>query len=187
MAVPDFQSFLLPLLKLASDGNEHSIAEAVEKMAQAFQLSDEDRTELLPSGKQTRITNRVGWALTYLRKAGLLSTVQRGSFQLTERGRQVLAEAPPRIDLKFLQSRFPEIGEFRREEEDDPAKFSVNEGMWSTRPGLEEKIRERFERFLPDAAIRRSALELFAFAIETPTRSAAPPGTCAIWRPACDL
>lgn len=166
MAVPDFQSFLLPLLKLASDGSEHSLAEALDKMAQIFQLSDEDRTELLPSGKQPRINNRIGWALTYLRKAGLLSKVRRGSFQLTDRGRQVLAEAPARIDLKFLQSRFSEIVEFRREEEDAPAEFSVNDGTWSARPGVEEKIRERFERLLPDAATRRSALGLFAFAIE---------------------
>jgi hypothetical protein len=166
VAVPDFQSFLLPLLKLASDGSEHSIAEAVEKMAQEFQLPDEDRAELLPSGKQPRITNRIGWALTYLRKAGLLSTVRRGSFQLTERGRQVLAEAPARIDLKFLQSRFSEIVEFRREEEDAPAEFSVNDGTWNSRLGVEERIRERFERLIPDAATRLSALGLFAFVIE---------------------
>jgi len=166
VAVPDFQSFLLPLLKLASDGSEHSIADALDNMAQAFQLSDEDRTELLPSGKQPRINNRIGWALTYLRKAGLLSTVRRGSFQLTERGRQLLAEAPARIDLKFLQSRFSEIVEFRREEEDAPAEFSVNDGTWNSRPGVEERIRERFERLIPDAATRLGALGLFAFAIE---------------------
>ena len=164
--MPDFQSFMLPLLKLASDGSEHTIGEAIDKMAQEFQLSDEDRTELLPSGRQPRINNRIGWALTYLRKAGLLTNVRRGSFQLAERGRQVLSEAPPRIDLKFLQSRFSEIVEFRGEDDDAPAKFNVNDGTWNSRPGVEEKIRERFERLIPDEDTRISALNLFAFAIE---------------------
>lgn len=166
MAVPDFQSFMLPLLKLASDGAEHTLTEAIDKLAQEFQLSNEDRTELLPSGRQPRLNNRVGWALTYLRKAGLLSNVRRGSFQLTDRGRQVLADGPPRIDLKFLQSRFSEIAEFRGEEDDAPATFNENDGTWILRPTVEERIRERFERSIPDMATRLGALELFAFAIE---------------------
>src|SRR5688572_1684094 len=104
MAVPDFQSLMLPLLKLASDGNEHGLADAIEGLAREFQLSNEDRTELLPSGRQPRFNNRVGWASTYLRKAGLLRMVRRGTFQLTDRGRQVLDETPSTIDLKFLTS-----------------------------------------------------------------------------------
>ncbi len=74
MAVPDFQSFMLPLLKLAADGQEHSLTEAVERLAQEFQLSEEDRGQLLRSG-QTRVYNRVAWTTTYLRKAGLLRAV----------------------------------------------------------------------------------------------------------------
>lgn len=90
MAVPDFQSLMLPLLKLAGDGEQHAFAEAVERLTQEFQLSDDDRTQLLRSG-QTRIYNRVGWAKTYLKKAGLLRDLGPGRFQLTERGRDVLA------------------------------------------------------------------------------------------------
>jgi restriction system protein len=71
MPVPDFQSFMLPLLRLTADGEEHSLAEAVERLAQEFQLTEEDRAQLLRSG-QTRLYNRVGWTTTYLRKAGLL-------------------------------------------------------------------------------------------------------------------
>jgi len=67
MAVPDFQTLMLPLLKLASDGQQHTLAEAVERLALEFQLSEDDRTQLLRSG-QTRLYNRVGWTTTYLRK-----------------------------------------------------------------------------------------------------------------------
>ena len=96
MGVPDFQALMLPLLKLAGDGQEHALAEAVERLAQEFQLSDDDRAELLRSG-QTRMHNRVAWTTTYLRKAGLLRTVGPGRFQLTDRGRQVLASPPAAI------------------------------------------------------------------------------------------
>lgn len=166
MAVPDFQSFMLPLLKLTSDGSECTLADAIDKLGKELQLSEEDRRELLPSGRQPRLNNRVGWAVTYLRKAGLLATVKRGSFRLTERGRLVLADGPSRIDLKFLQSRFSEIAEFRGEEEEAPATFNVNDGTWSLRPAVEERIRQTFERWIPDEAVRRTALGLFAFAIE---------------------
>jgi restriction system protein len=69
MAVPDFQTLMLPLLKLTSDGKRHTLAEAIEQLAQEFQLSDDDRDQLLGSG-QTRLYNRVGWTTTYLKKAG---------------------------------------------------------------------------------------------------------------------
>ena len=113
MSVPDFQTLMLPLLKLAGDGQQHSSAEAVERLAQEFQLSDDDRRELLRSG-QPRFYNRVGWTTTYLKKAGLLQAVGRGHFQLTDRGREVLASRPAYIDVAFLESRFPEMSEFRR-------------------------------------------------------------------------
>jgi restriction endonuclease Mrr len=74
MAVPDFQTLMLPLLKLASGGQQHTLAEAIERLAQEFQLSDDDRAQLLGSG-QTRLYNRVGWTTTYLKKAGLLQAV----------------------------------------------------------------------------------------------------------------
>ena len=100
MAVPDFQTLMLPLLKLAGDGQQHTLAEAVERLAQEFQLSDDDRAQLLQSG-QTRLYNRVGWATTYLKKAGLLQAVGPGRFQLTDRGRDVLASRPAAIDVAF--------------------------------------------------------------------------------------
>jgi restriction system protein len=113
VAIPDFQSCMLPVLDLASDGKEHTLAEARETLATQFHLSTEDRAELLPSGRQRRFDNRVTWAKVYLDHAGLLQSPRRGHFQITERGRTVLQEAPSRIDIPLLE-RFEDFREFRR-------------------------------------------------------------------------
>jgi restriction system protein len=112
MAVPDYQSFMLPLLNAVSDGKEYSLGEVVDTLAEQFNLSDEDRNELIPSGKKTRLNDRVGWAQTYLRKAGLLERTRRGKFRITERGREVLKSQPDKINVNFLEQ-FPEFIEFR--------------------------------------------------------------------------
>ena len=111
MAVPDFQSLILPLLKIAADRNEHNLSEATETLAEQLNLSEEDRKELLPSGKQRRFDNRIHWARTYLVKSLLLSTPGRAKFCITDRGLQVLKNNPTRIDVKFLRQ-FPEFIEF---------------------------------------------------------------------------
>jgi len=113
MPIPDYQTLMLPLLKLAGDGAVHSKRDTVPELASQFGLSEEEQKELLPSGKQEIFDNRVGWARTYLKKALLIDYVQRGQFRITERGKQVLAENPPQIDNAFL-CRFPEFVEFRR-------------------------------------------------------------------------
>jgi restriction system protein len=112
MSIPDFQSIMLPLLELASDSKEHKLSDAIEHLAaHDFKLTDTERKEPLPSGKQSRFANRVGWACTYLKKAGLLIYPARGKFQITQRGLDVLAQKPPRIDVKYLKQ-FPEYLEF---------------------------------------------------------------------------
>jgi restriction system protein len=108
MAIPDFQSIMLPLLKLAADQQEHASHEAVDKLSQFFQLSDQEKKEFLPSGKQQIFTNRVYWALTYLKRAKFLESTRRGSFRLTESGLRILQQNPPTINIKFL-SQFPEF------------------------------------------------------------------------------
>src|SRR5512139_3033136 len=112
MTVPDFQSMMLPFLKIAGDGQEHSFSEAVETLAKQLKISDDDWKELLPSG-QPRFENRVGWARTHLKKAGLLAPTGRGRFCITDRGKQVLKTSPDKIDLRFLMQ-FPEYVEFRK-------------------------------------------------------------------------
>lgn len=98
MPIPDYQTLMLPLLKLASDEAVHSKRDTVPILASQFALTEEEQKELLPSGKQEIFDNRVGWARTDLKKALLIDYVQRGQFRITERGKQVLAENPPRID-----------------------------------------------------------------------------------------
>lgn len=112
MAVPDFQSLMMPLLRVAADGREHSLAEARDVLAREFNLSAADREEPLPSGRQSKFSNRVAWAKSYLQQAGLLHSPRRGHFQISDRGRSVLKAPPPRVDIKFLEQ-YPEFVEFR--------------------------------------------------------------------------
>ncbi len=171
MAVPDFQSLMLPLLKLAGDAQQHTLTEAVEQLGQEFQLSEDDRTQLLRSG-QTRLYNRVAWTTTYLKKAGLLRPVGPGRFQLTERGRMVLASGPAAIDVAFLESRFPEMSEFRKGRsrgevvgEEPPATFSAD-GTWNQRTGVGERVRETLKLSIPNEAVHRDVMHFLASAIE---------------------
>lgn len=112
MPIPDYQTLMLPLLRFSGDNAEHTPREAVETLATQFQLTPAERIELLASGQQALFNNRVGWANSYLKKAGLLEASRRGVFRITDRGRHVLGENPERIDAKFLEQ-FPEFIEFR--------------------------------------------------------------------------
>lgn len=112
MAIPDYQTVMLPLLRFLGDEKEHNIGEVVGSLADEFKLSTEERQQLLGSGQQTVIRNRAGWARTYLKKAGLITSTRRGFFRITERGQSVLASKPNRIDVKYLEQ-FPEFVAFR--------------------------------------------------------------------------
>lgn len=111
MPVPDFQSVMLPLLQLAANGQEHTLRETIESLALTFQLSEADREGLLPSGRQPTFDNRVGWARTYLKKAGLLESVGRARLRITGRGLTCLGSRPERITVRFLDQ-FPEFQAF---------------------------------------------------------------------------
>lgn len=111
MAVPDFQTLMLPVLRLAAAG-ETRIAECTARIAEEFRLSEADVAELLPSGKQTRFKNRLNWAKSYLGQAGLIETTKRGYFRATQAGHEVLQSAVTKIDRNFLE-RFPGYIEFR--------------------------------------------------------------------------
>ena len=112
MPIPDYQTLMLPVLELASDGQEHTLREAYDKLADEFDLSEEERKELLPSGQQEVFHNRVGWARTYLKMAGLLRSSRRGFFEITERGRAALGQNRVSIDNQYLQQ-FEEFQEFK--------------------------------------------------------------------------
>jgi restriction system protein len=127
MTIPDYQSLMLPVLRFLKDGKEHNIGEVVDSLADNFNLSTEERQQLLASGQQTVIRNRAGWARTYLKMAGLISSTRRGYFRITERGQEVLASKPERIDVKYLEQ-FPEFVAFRelRHERPDEAPLPVD-------------------------------------------------------------
>lgn len=112
MAIPDFQSVFLPLLKFCADGQEHTNHEALDAIAKHFAISEAERAEMLPSGRQTIIANRMGWARTFLTKAGLLESTRRTFFRITERGKSVLAENPEKLNTKYLM-RYKEFVQFQ--------------------------------------------------------------------------
>ena len=112
MAVPDYQSLMLPLLKITGDQQEHGLGEVIDILALQFELTDADKQEMLPSGRQSKFDNRVGWARTYLKKAGLIESTGRARFCVTDRGLEVLSTNPTGINNRFLRQ-FPEFLEFQ--------------------------------------------------------------------------
>lgn len=112
MAVPDFQSFMLPVLRLAANGPLRT-SEAIAQISDEFGLSAEDRQEMLASGRQTCVANRVYWTFVHLTKAGMLRRETRGLYGITAEGQQALAENPQRIDLNFLMARSENYRQFR--------------------------------------------------------------------------
>lgn len=111
MAIPDFQSLMLPVLKESATG-EVRISDVVAELGRKLALTEAELSELLPSGKQTTFANRVNWAKSYLGKAGLINLTKRAYFEISDRGRAVLANPPQMINIKFLES-FPEFKAFR--------------------------------------------------------------------------
>lgn len=146
MAVPDFQSLMLPLLRLAGDGMDHTFKDAVEAIAIEFSLTPEERNELLPSSSRTTLFyNRLAWAKTHMTMAGLLQAPRRGVFCITQRGRELLVSQLARIDMKTLQQ-FPEYERARRGD----VQASVEPAM----PAV------AFNELTPEESIERAHLSL---------------------------
>lgn len=142
MAIPDYQSLMLPLLVFAGDGKEHSLREAIDTIAEQFHLTSEERREVLPSGRQATFDNRVGWSRTYLKKAGLLTSPKRSYFQITSRGQDVLASKPPVINVAYLRQ-FPEFREFQLGQTKDSSLVTTQESEAVT---PEESIEGAYQR-----------------------------------------
>lgn len=162
MAIPDFQTIMLPLLRLAADGQEHKLGDAYDELAREFGLSPDERSELLPSGRQRKFDNRVGWARTHLRKAGLFGSPRRWWFVITPRGRDTLAENPPHVDMQYL-TRFEEFRAFR-ETVRVPSSSNDDEVSERTpRELLEAGIRSLREAAVSDLLERVRAMKPRAF------------------------
>jgi len=119
MSIPDFQTLMRPVLQAASS-DERAIADVITEMSDLFHLSEDERSEMLPSGRQARMANRVHWARTYLKQSGLVRPTRRGHFEITDRGQQVLVEGPERITMKFLE-KFEDYREFQSRSRGDAA------------------------------------------------------------------
>lgn len=150
MAIPDYQTIMLPLLRFAGDKDEHSLREAIDHLAGVFDLTEEEQNEMLPSGQQEVFKNRVAWARTYLKKAGLLHSTRRGYFIITDRGVSVLDDNPQKIDVHYLEQ-FKEFQEFRalRHKKDDSEVVPAGEADEAT---PEETLETAYQRLRDDLA-----------------------------------
>jgi len=129
MSIPDYQTLMLPVLKKSRHG-EVRISKVVEELADELGLSDDEKAELLPSGKQTTIANRIHWAKTYLKQAGLVDATKRGHFVISARGRALLAQNPASIDNRIFES-FDEFKAFKNRQREDSSNPSaiVSDGL----------------------------------------------------------
>lgn len=155
--IPDYQTLMLPLLKLVSDGQEHKYRDIIENLAVKFEVTDEERKELLASGTQAIFDNRVGWAKTYLKKAGLLDSPKRATFVITDLGKQALSAKPDKIDARYLRQ-FPAFLEFlnasrnTNETEDENA---ANENHEQTPEEILDKAYQRIRKSLASDLLNR--------------------------------
>ena len=141
--IPSFQTLMLPVLRDAEAG-EVRISETVERLADSFGLSADQRALRVPSGQQTVFGNRVTWAKSYLAKAGLIDLTRRAYFQVNDRGRAVLASAPDKIDLAFLRQ-FPEFRISRSATGDTPLQNDENVGSELTPDETIRRARDQIE------------------------------------------
>jgi restriction system protein len=152
MAIPDYQSLMRPLLEFASDGVEKNINDAIDGIAKQLNLSDEERHQLLPSGKQAIFANRVHWARTYLDKAGAIKRTRRSHFILTDRGKALLAANPNRIDVKVLKQ-FPEFVAFQTPKAGDETEDLAV--LPATGSGIQELD------VTPEEAVQQAEVQIF--------------------------
>ncbi len=152
MAIPDFQTLMLPLLELAGNRKEWAIGDAVDRLAENFQLNEEDRRQLLPSGAQATFDNRVHWARSYLKQAGLLVNPGRGVFKVSDKGLEVLRRNPERIDIQFL-TQFEGFKEFRSRRTKGESIVAADLSVSSERETPHEMLERSFERLSTDLCV----------------------------------
>ncbi len=147
MAIPDFQTLMLPVLRQLASSGEQAPSVVRAAVASSFKLSDEELATLLPSGRQAIFSNRIAWALSFLKQAGLVESPRRGLYRITERGTATLREPVERINIQYLM-RFPEFVAFRTASNDDaeqtPSLAKV--AAESTPLTPDEQIRQGYTR-----------------------------------------
>lgn len=160
MAIPDFQSIMRPLLDHLSDGEVRQNQETNEYLARYFQLTDEERSKMLPSGYARLFDNRIGWAKTHLKKAGLIEAPSRGNYRITQRGLDAISQKDQPINLSYL-SQFDEYKNGQsspQEAKTAPASGTEDEltpsdyleiGYQKVREGLESELIEKIKGSSP--------------------------------------
>jgi restriction system protein len=161
MTIPKYDKIMLPLLKLHSDQKNHSTEESYNYVYEFFKLSEKEINEMLFSGKQTIINNRVGWAKTYLTKAGLLEKTDKAQSKITKIGLEVLEEKPKEINREYLK-RFPGFKDFIKSRKKDKSEVIPDE---STTPidKLEDSYNELRNNLANEllATVKNSSPEFF--------------------------
>ena len=153
MPVPDYQSLMLPVLKAFAGGSPTPVSEVRDRVATSEGLAPEDVREMLPSGRQTILVNRVGWAVTYMERARLLERTKRGVYRLTPEGERLLSRAPSRIDVKVLRE-YPGYAKWRKQ------PYQVSPLGKEAGPEQTDELKETPEEALERAAEQlRGALE----------------------------
>lgn len=173
MAIPDFQSLMLPLLRPLEDGSERGTQDTLDALAVQLGLTEADVTQPMPSRKAPLFTNRVAWAKLHLKRAGLIESPRRGMYRITERGREILRTPPERVTLAYL-AQFPEYAEFRarsrasdgadaapdvnQEEERTPEEY-IDYGYSRLRAALADEILSRIAQ-VPPAFFEKLVVDL---------------------------
>ncbi|MEI6349226.1 MAG: restriction endonuclease [Bacteroidota bacterium] len=160
--IPDFQTIMLPFLKIISDGEEHTTIETNQKLAAYFNLTDQELDEFLPSGVAKTFPNRVAWAKSYFKMAGLLENIKRSSFRITESGKQLLDTNPIEINLRVLKT-IPAFQERTARARDEGSSIDIENSQISATP--EEIIENCY------LAIRKSLAQELLFKIKSSTPS----------------
>jgi restriction system protein len=151
MSVPDFQTLMLPVLREFADGAEHAPKDIRQRVADRLKLTAEEIGEMVPSGTQTRLANRVAWAHIYLKRACLLASARRGVYRIAPRGEEVLKSPPDQISMQFLE-RYPEYRKFRaRQASAAPAQLDASNGNADPGDGAvltpDEQIRTGYQLY----------------------------------------
>jgi restriction system protein len=144
MPIPDPQSIMLPLLRFCADGEERTNPEVIDALATEYNLTGDERREMLPSRRDRLFNNRVAWARYHMKIAGLVENTRRGVFRITDRGREVLQQSPSTIDIRFLRQ-FPEYAEARGQRERNRSGQSAVEIEEQERSTPEERLDEAYQ------------------------------------------
>lgn len=153
MPVPAFQELFLPILTYIADGKEHTKQDVAEHLSQKLQLTTEELSELLPSGKQTKFLNRIAWSRTYFGKALLVESTARGKFRITQRGRDLLATNPIGLNVKLLKQ-YPEFQTFHQGNNGDVHEAVGNVSSVEIEETPEEQLESSYQ------ALRKELAEL---------------------------